>query len=451
MQQGIKKIGGPMDQIAIFKEHLRERVVSYSKVLEELLLPGIVISAGIPFTYFADDQDAPFVPTPHFSHWCPEHGPYHLLVFSPGKKPKLLRYAPKDFWYDHSPSPQSFWQSEFEIEEFASKEELWSQLDNYKGFAFIGPEEEKAKEKNLKPNMKPLVSRLDWLRGIKSDYELSNISTANKMAASAHRVARQAFFEGGSELQIHQAYMRELGCQECDLPYHNIVGLNEKAAVLHYQLKRPDSKGQLLLIDAGANYLGYAADITRTYINQDIPGVFKDLLKGMEQLQQELCSLILPGTSYLHLHEQAHVKISELLIETGLVTGVQQEETINSGISKAFFPHGLGHMLGLQVHDVSGLQKNAEGDPCDPSARFPTLRTARDLRAREVITVEPGLYFIPMLLNPLKEGKLAANIDWKLIDVLTPYGGIRIEDNVFIQEGSPKNITREFLGNDFLV
>ncbi|MFK7823267.1 MAG: Xaa-Pro dipeptidase [Oligoflexales bacterium] len=440
-----------MDEIALFKEHLRERVASCGEALEELLIPGVVISAGIPFTYFADDQDAPFVTNPHFSHWCPQQGPYHLLIFSPNKKPKLLRHAPKDFWYDHSPSLETFWQSEFEIEEFNSKDEIWDQLAHHKGFAFIGPEAEKAQEKNLKPNPKAFVARMDWLRGLKSDYELSNISIANKMAAKAHGAARQAFADGGSELQVQQAYMQELGCQECELPYHNIVGLNEKAAVLHYQFKRKDSKGQVLLIDAGARYLGYASDITRTYALQVVPGPFKDLLKGMEQLQQELCGLILPNVSYLHLHEQAHIKISELLIKTGLVKDMQVDELITTGISKAFFPHGLGHMLGLQVHDVSGLQKNAEGDPCDPSSRFPTLRAARDLRAREVITVEPGLYFIPMLLNPLREDKRAANLNWKMIDALIPYGGIRIEDNIFIQEGSPKNITREFLGNDFLI
>ncbi|NRA43794.1 MAG: Xaa-Pro dipeptidase [Oligoflexales bacterium] len=440
-----------MDDIALFKEHLKERTKNCDAILEELLLPGLVISSGTPFTYFADDQDAPFVTTPHFSHWCPEEGPYHLLAYLPGKKPMLLRHAPKDFWYDHSESGEQFWQEGFDIVEYDSKDKLWEQLDRYKGFAFIGPEEAKAKEKGLKPNLKPLVARLDWQRGLKSDYELANIGQASKKAASAHRAARQAFVNGGSEIQIHQAYMQELGCQECDLPYHNIVGLNEKAAVLHYQFKRRDSSGQLLLIDAGARYRGYASDITRTYVHSQVPETFKELLKGMEKLQQELCNLILPGVSYLHLHEQAHMKISDLLIDSGLVSGLNQDDVISAGISKAFFPHGLGHMLGLQVHDVSGLQKNAEGDPCDPSSRFPTLRTARDLRAREVITVEPGLYFIPMLLNLLREQEWSSNLNWKMIDALTPFGGIRIEDNVYIQEGTPKNITREFLGNEFLV
>ena len=439
-----------MGDVALFREHLRERTESCGAILEELLLPGLVISSGTPFTYFADDQDAPFVSTPHFSHWCPEKGPYHLLVFIPGKTPKLFKHAPRDFWFDHHQSSENFWQSEFDIVELESKEKIWDQLDQYKGFAFVGPEEDRAKEKGLKPNMKALIARMDWQRGLKSDYELKNISIANKLAADAHMAARKAFANGGSELTIHQSYMQELGCEECDLPYHNIVGLNEKAAVLHYQFKRKESEGQLLLIDAGARHRSYAADITRTYVREGVPEVLKELVKGMEQLQQELCALIVPDVSYLHLHEQAHIKVSNLLIKTGLVKGLNQDDVISAGVSKAFFPHGLGHMLGLQVHDVSGLQKNAEGDPCDPSTRFPTLRTARNLRAREVITVEPGLYFIPMLLDPLREER-PNDLDWKTIDSLVPLGGIRIEDNVYIKDGEPKNITREFLGNDFLV
>lgn len=439
-----------MDDITLFREHLNERVVSCAAILEELSIPGMILSAGKPFTYFADDQDAPFVTNPHFAHWCPEIGPHHLLVFIPGKKPKLLRYAPKDFWYDHSKNPDQYWQSEFEIIEFDSKDKIWEQVDQYLGFAFIGDDFDKAEAKGLRANQKALLAPMDWQRGLKSDYELNNISIANKMAANAHKAAREAFAQGGSELQIHQAYMQELGCQECDLPYHNIVGLNEKAAVLHYQFKRPKSKGEVLLIDAGAKFRGYASDITRTYALAGVPAVFKELLKGMEQLQQELCSLISPNVSYLHLHEQAHLKISQLLLKVGLINNMEVDEIISVGLSRVFFPHGLGHMLGLQVHDVSGLQKNAQGEPCDPSSRFPTLRTARDLRAREVITVEPGLYFIPLLLDPLKEKDWSANLDWKMIEALTPFGGIRIEDNVFIQAGKSKNITREFLGNEFL-
>ena len=108
-------------------------------------------------------------------------------------------------------------------------------------------------------------------------------------------------------------------------------------------------------------------------------------------------------------------------------------------------PHGLGHHLGIQVHDVGGKLAGPDGATQAPPPEYPTLRTTRTLEPRQVITIEPGLYFIPMLLRPFREGEHAARFDWSLIDELSVFGGIRVEDDVLVTEGAPRNFTREVL------
>ncbi|MFK7887939.1 MAG: M24 family metallopeptidase, partial [Gammaproteobacteria bacterium] len=102
-----------------------------------------------------------------------------------------------------------------------------------------------------------------------------------------------------------------------------------------------------------------------------------------------------------------------------------------------------GHYLGLQVHDVGGFMGNESGTHVAPPEAYPTLRLTRTVEASHVMTIEPGLYFIRQLLEPVRQGKSSANVNWALVDELYPFGGIRIEDNVVVTAGSPRNLTRE--------
>jgi Xaa-Pro dipeptidase len=107
-----------------------------------------------------------------------------------------------------------------------------------------------------------------------------------------------------------------------------------------------------------------------------------------------------------------------------------------------FFPHGLGHLLGLQVHDVGGRLANRDGELAPPPAAWPGLRNTRTLDAGAVVTIEPGLYFIPALLESARDGAAASAINWSLIKELMPFGGIRIEDNVLATTDGADNLTR---------
>ena len=166
----------------------------------------------------------------------------------------------------------------------------------------------------------------------------------------------------------------------------------------------------------------------------------------MEKAQQKLVREAQPGHPYLALHLEAHRKIGALLLEAGILKGTL-DEVIAQGLTQPFFPHGLGHFLGIQVHDVAGKQADREGTPAPPPPDQRYLRTTRLIEERQLFTIEPGLYFIPMLLEPFREGRSRESFDWPLIDRLLPCGGIRIEDNVFVERNGNRNITREAIPN----
>jgi Xaa-Pro dipeptidase len=433
------------DLTALFHDHLLVRQRTTAEALAQTGFDTLVISSGQVYTHFADDQDAPFHPTPHFAHWCPMEGPHHVLVIRPGHRPRLIRYAPEDFWYEQSPLGHPFWAGEFDIEEAGTVEDVWKSLGSLTRAAYIGNEADRAKVAGLDPNPVELTARLDWNRTTKSPYEVQCIEEATVLAARGHLAARAAFLAGASELEIHQTYVQTVGIVDHEMPYGSIVALNEKGATLHYEGKRKDVRnGKVLLIDAGAQVRGYASDITRTMAAPHCDDHFKALIAGMEKLQLELCDLVKPGLPYGDLHHQGHLRIAALLKDQGILKA-EPQEAVEKGLSRPFFPHGLGHHLGIQVHDVAGKQKTPDGTPEPPPQQHPTLRTTRTIDANQVFTVEPGLYFIPMLLRPFRENEHKAQFNWPLVDQLTPCGGIRIEDNLLVTATGHRNLTRPHL------
>jgi Xaa-Pro dipeptidase len=433
-----------------YAAHVRERQRVAETALAAAGFDALVISSGKPFTYFADDQDAPFKPTPHFAHWVPLLGPHHLLVIRPGKKPLLARFAPEDYWYEQAPLGDPFWAREFELHEVTEREKAWKLAAPNARTAYIGDEPEEAAAHGIlaKSILAPeLVARLDWERAHKTAYEVACLEEAERMAARGHRAALAAFERGASELAIHEEYVAAVGCIDRELPYESIVALDEKAATLHYASKRrqvPEDGGHVLLIDCGATCQGYGSDITRTWTHGRADKLFKELVKGVDKLQQELCARVRPGLPYLELHHEAHVKIADLLHGTEILHR-GGEEAVQMGLTHPFFPHGLGHFLGIQVHDIGGRQKEASGGTVPPPPQYPYLRTTRRIAERQVFTVEPGVYFIEMLLRPHRSGALREQFNWHLIDRLMPCGGIRIEDNVVVTSDGHRNLTRPLI------
>jgi len=269
---------------------------------------------------------------------------------------------------------------------------------------------------------------------------------AAQWAARGHRAVREGMAERRSERELHAAYLAAAGALEFDSPFGNIIGWDRNAAVLHYQSKSParPSPGLTLLVDAGASFLGYASDVTRTYAAGGAHPAFREALDGMDRLELELASELRPGASYLELHRRAHRGVARILREIGVLR-IGEDEALERKLTLPFFPHGLGHHLGLQVHDVGGRQAAPDGTLVPPPEDFPALRTTRPVEAGQVITVEPGLYFIPLLLEPLRAGPHCSDVDWELVDALTPHGGIRVEDDILVTADGPENLTRPLI------
>jgi Xaa-Pro dipeptidase len=433
-----------MDVADLYSAHVARLQSETERWLGEAGFDSLVVSSGTPFTFFVDDRDAPFEPTPHFAHWCPLTGPHHLLHVVPGRKPRVIRYAPEDYWYEQGGVTEAFWPPEFELEEAGTLDAVWEALGSPSRAGFVGPETERAEAAGLEANPEALVARLDWTRSYKDHYEVVAIEEAMAMAARGHLAAREAFATGASEMEIHHAYVAAVGTTEAQLPYTTIIALEKNGAILHYETKRTERDGRVLLLDAGAQVRRYASDITRTTTAPTCDPRFVAMVGAMDALERDLCQAATAGRPYLEIHLEAHRGIGRILSDHGILE-VGADEAFDRKLTHPFFPHGIGHHLGIQVHDVAGKQSDPEGTPAPPPEEHPFLRNTRTIEVGHVFTIEPGLYFIPMLLRPFREGADAAAFDWDIIDALTPLGGIRVEDNVVVTETGPRNLTREHL------
>jgi Xaa-Pro dipeptidase len=437
--------GGIMDDLAgLFSRHLARLQRETEKSLEATGHASLVIGSGAPLAYFADDQDAPFRPVPHFAHWCPLGGPHHLLHVVPGRKPRLIRHAPEDYWYEQGGVTEGFWLDAMALEERGSADAVWEALGRPERAAYVGNEPARAEALGLAANPQPLTARLDWLRSYKDEYEVAALERATESGARGHEAARAAFAAGASELEIHHAFCRGAGATEAELPYNTIVALDEKGATLHYERKRRAGGGRVLLLDAGTQCRGYASDITRTTPGKGCDPRFAELVELLDAAQQDLVGAATPGRPYLEVHLQAHGAVARALTELKILK-VSAEEAFVKGYTHPFFPHGVGHHLGIQVHDVAGRQADPSGTPAPPPREHPYLRNTRTIEPGHVFTIEPGVYFIPMLLRRFRGGPDAAAFDWDAIDSLTPFGGVRVEDNVLVTPRGPRNLTRERL------
>lgn len=403
----------------------------------------LVIAAGTPLRKFLDDQDYPFVASPHFKHWLPlTDAPGSWIVHTPGQKTKLVFLQPRDYWHVVPEAPRGYWVEHFDIAIVRNAAEAVAQLPGAAARrAVIAPECPRVPGVEAN-NPQAVVDYLHWHRSYKTPYELELMRAANRTGARAHRAAEQAFRHGESELGIHQAYLAAAGAIDAELPYASIVGLNEHGAVLHYthfDRVAPDYS-RSFLIDAGASTAGYASDITRTYAGKG-EDEFQALINSVEAAQLSFVAKVRAGQSYPELHIHAHHVLAGVLREHGLIR-MSAESAVESGVSAAFFPHGLGHPIGLQVHDVAGFQQSEHGGSIPRPDGHPYLRMTRVLEPGMVVTIEPGLYFIDMLLDELRDKPCAADVDWAKVQTFRPYGGIRIEDDVICTTDAPENLTR---------
>lgn len=425
----------------MYASHLKGLMQRTDRSLSDSGFDALVIQAGRPPLQFLDDQDYPYKVNPQFKAWVPIiDNPRCILVYAPGTRPKLLFHRPNDFWHKPAPLPEGDWTSGVDViamDDDSKASAHWAKLGRV---ALLGPDGPAAEAATLNPP--ELLKRLDYDRAVKSPYELECMRRASLLGARGHAAALAVFKRGGSEYAAHMSYLEACTQREEEMPYNNIVAFNENAAVLHYQhLERHTPKHlRSFLIDAGAQYRGYAADITRTHAKT--PGRFADLITAMDAAQLQLCDEIVAGRDYREVHLSAHRILGDVMQRAG-ITKISGLAALESGVTSVFFPHGIGHLLGLQVHDVGGVMGDLQGHERKRPEGHPYLRLTRMLEPGVVVTVEPGIYFIESLLAAAYADKRRAHIDWDVVEELKPYGGIRIEDNVVATNSTPENMTRD--------
>ena len=430
---------------AHYPAHIDELKSRHDKALEKAGASHAIIFSGAPRLVFLDDYSYPFKANPHFVSWLPLITmPLCYLAYTPGEKPLLVYYQEKDYWHSPPTDPDGYWTAFFDVRVVHDIDEIAAHLPADRDQCiFIGELHNDAHGMGVeRVNPTTALNILHYGRGVKTRYEVECMRQASRRATAGHVAAERAFREGKSEFDIHLAYCRAVDHNENELPYGNIVALNQNGAVLHYQHQQRSAPDNIrsFLIDAGAQVHRYAADITRTYSFDD--GEFSDLVAGFESLQLELVSEVKAGIDYVDLHVSTHRKIADFLVGHDFAKG-SADTLIESGVTSAFFPHGLGHLLGVQVHDVGGFMADENGGIIDPPSGHPFLRLTRLLEANMVLTIEPGIYIIDMLLENLQGTPAHAMVNFKQVDRLRPYGGIRIEDNVRVLDGGCENLTRD--------
>lgn len=434
------------DKLAsLYPAHIAQLQKTARTALTRENLDGLVIHSGQELKAFLDDNSYPFRVNPHFKYWLPlTEITNSWLVINGEDKPTLIYYQPVDFWHKVTPLSESYWNEFFDIKVLTKATEV-DQLLPYdkKGYAYIGEHLEVARALGFETiNPEPLLNYFHYHRAYKTPYEQECLRQSNRLAVMGHLAAKKAFLNGDTEFDIQSAYLKAVGRTTNDTPYGNIVALNRNCSILHYTAldKVAPQNHQSFLIDAGAQFNGYASDITRTYsYRQD---KFAELITRMDQLMLKAVDGLKPGLSYVDLHISTHREIAKVLREFNLIT-VDADTAVASGIVSTFFPHGLGHHLGLQTHDVGGFMADERGTHVNAPAEHPFLRTSRVIETGQVFTIEPGLYFIDSLLADLKVSSNSDQVNWQNVDELRPFGGIRIEDNIIVHQSHNENMTRD--------
>lgn len=437
-----------MSQASLFADHIARLQTLYEEALglpSNSEFEAVLIHSGSEHYYHRDDRSIAFQANGHFLHWLPVNSPDQFVLIRENQKPVYLQVVPSDYWHEQDSETQSWWADQFEVIHVGSVEAAMKQVSEAK-LVYLGEESVLMKSilgSELICEPDSLMHFLDFHRAYKTPYEILQLKQANLAALTGHAAAKDAFLRGESEYEIHQAYLAACGVLEDETPYTNIVALNEKSAILHYQNKRSEklSDSKVLLIDAGFRVNGYGSDITRTTASSSACSLFKELLAGMEKLELELVAAVKPGKNYIELHELTLSKIAQLLIKLGIVN-CDAQTMKEENLTQLFMPHGVGHLLGLQVHDVAGFQQDIQGTTQAAPSTSPALRNTRPIEKDMVFTIEPGCYFIPMLLEPHRESAMSNYFNWDKIDSLYGCGGIRIEDNILVTESSQINLTR---------
>jgi len=411
---------------------------------------GVIYLKGADIMYrYGTDFEFPFRQESNFWYLTgvnePEYhavldiksGDYHL--FAPERDAQFA------VWHGKIKSNDQI-QKDYEPDHLHRANDILSVLKKLKPSSIYCLDEEQAEfiedlNRNFNVETDTLQDALTFCRCIKTDHELDLLREAARVNNIAHLEAMKALKPGMHEYEMKGVFDYHQTSNGLLQPaYTGIHAGGTNSAILHYvENKDKINDGELYLIDAGYECEGYASDVTRTYpangrFSGDQAAIYQIVLDALNQCIEN----VKPGVKMEDLHMGASRIILQGLKELGVVKG-DIDDMMENNIFALFFPHGLGHFLGLDTHDVGGYPQGVERID-RPGIKF--LRVRRELMPGMVITIEPGIYFIPALLKPaLENAEQAKYLNADKVESLLNFGGIRIEDNLIITEEGYENLT----------
>jgi Xaa-Pro dipeptidase len=281
----------------------------------------------------------------------------------------------------------------------------------------------------------------------KTATEIELLRHVNRVSSAAHVEVMRRCKPGLYEYQLEAAFLHEIYAKGGArfTAYTCICGCGPRSSILHYGHQgapndQPLRDGDLFLNDSGAEYHGYASDITCSYpVNGRFTPEQRDVYEAVLAANRTVQAAMRPGVSWPDMHRLSYRVITEHLREMGLIKATG-DEAIEKHLPALFMPHGLGHLMGLDVHDVGGYP---EGVSRIDAPGIRSLRCGRNLEAGMVITVEPGIYFVDALLEPaLADPEMAHLIDVDRVRRFLGFGGVRIEDDVLVTASGCENLTQ---------
>ena len=367
------------------------------------------------------------------------------FYFTDSERPGgVLAYDPQEGWVDFvAPvtNEELLWSGGDEEEDGGtpvSQLQTWLDKRNGRRIAVLGaPVDGATSDAEVESALR---YGLNEVRRRKDELELERMRAAERATAAGFAAVQPLIRPGATEREVQIELEAEFFRAGADsLGFDTIVAGGPHTAVLHFMpTARPFGKGELVLIDAGAEVHAYASDITRTYPASGT----------LDPEQAELHSLVraagvaatkdcIAGTEWRDVHRTAALVIGEGLVDFGLLSG-EPESLLEQGAITIFFPHGIGHMVGLGIRDAGDQLEGRDG----MYPGYPRLRFDRPLEPGHVVTVEPGIYFVPSLLRDLElRERHRDTVDWERTDRMLDFGGIRIEDDVLVTEDECEVLT----------
>jgi len=391
-----------------------------------------------------------------------------LTLFIPRIKPERV------IWNGRGSTPTEAL-AKYDIDQVHYSQDLayiiqtWAFKHQHSGIYILHPSSRIPGCDNLTPRIDShsLQPAMNLCRMIKDDHEIKRIRKANDISSQAHREVLANIQRFKNEAQVEGLFMDVCISQQAkQQAYDPIAASGPNAGTLHYDANNEDLAGrQLMCLDAGCEYELYASDITRTFpLSPSWPSKEAENIYKLVQCMQETCiERLEPGVRYLDLHILAHQIAIDGLLRLGILCNGTREEIYKAGTSRAFFPHGLGHHIGLEVHDVgqAELMSVRRGKPVYQQApslypenfhnpvydsgtcHAPTDPQSSHLEEGMVVTVEPGIYFSVYALQHfyLPSPIHSKFINLEVLERYLPVGGVRIEDDILITANGYENLT----------